>query len=64
MELTMSMLLTWEIINTKQAQTMAGVQSVVLIDRQDVEEFLLDVKEGTKHSKIFNLEKIPLLCYN
>ena len=42
---------------TKQAQTMAGVQSVVLIDRQDVEEFLLDVKEGTKHSKIFNLEK-------
>ncbi len=42
---------------TKQAQTMAEMQSVVLIDRQDLENFLLDVKEGTKTSKIFNLEK-------
>ncbi|MBQ2864162.1 MAG: restriction endonuclease [Clostridia bacterium] len=42
---------------TKQAQTMAQMQSVVLIDRQDVEDFLLDVKQGTKHSKMFNLEK-------
>lgn len=42
---------------TNQAKTMAQIQNVMLIDREDILEFLTDVKNKTTHSKIFNLEK-------
>ncbi len=42
---------------TANAKTIAQIQNVVLIDRQDVIEFLTDVKNGTRKSKIFNLKQ-------
>lgn len=42
---------------TNQAQTMAQTQSVVLIDRQDLDVFFEDLEHKTKNSKLFSLEK-------
>lgn len=42
---------------TKNAKTMANIQNVVLIDRDDLIQFLVDVKNKTKKSKIFNLKQ-------
>lgn len=41
---------------TNQAKTMAKVQNVVLLDRNDLISFIEDVKNKTKNSKIYNLE--------
>lgn len=43
---------------TPNAITLANVHKVILIDREEVIKFLLDVKNGTKKSVIFNLDKV------
>lgn len=42
---------------TNNAKTIAQIQNVILINRDDIIQFLLDVKNKTKLSKIFNLTK-------
>lgn len=40
---------------TRQAKDMAEIQNVILIERQDILDFLNDVKFRTKKSKVFDL---------
>ena len=40
---------------TRQAKDMAEIQNVILIERQDIPDFLNDVKFRTKKSKVFDL---------